>query len=72
MSRSRASRSEGPTRGSHRAGWKDGGVFGRPRDVCELALAHLNTNAIEATYRRTNLFEWRRALMEQWSAFLAD
>ena len=47
-------------------------MFGRPRDVCELALAHLNTNAIEAAYRRTNLFEWRRALTQQWSAFLAD
>ena len=42
-----------------------------PREVCELALAHVNTNAIEAAYRRTDLFERRRALMEQWSAFLA-
>ena len=43
-----------------------------PREVCELALAHVNTNAIEAAYRRTDLFERRRALMEQWSAFLAE
>ncbi len=42
-----------------------------PREVCELALAHVNTNAIEAAYRRTDLFERRRALMEQWGAFLA-
>ena len=42
-----------------------------PREVCELALAHVNTNRIEAAYRRTDLFERRRALMEQWSAFLA-
>ena len=42
-----------------------------PREVCELALAHVNTNAIEAAYRRTDLFERRRALMEQWSTFLA-
>ena len=41
-----------------------------PRAVCGLALAHVNTNAIEAAYRRTDLFERRRALMEQWSAFL--
>ena len=41
-----------------------------PREVCELALAHVNTNAIEAAYRRTDLFERRRALMEQWAAFL--
>ena len=42
-----------------------------PREVCELALAHVNTNAIEAAYRRTDLFERRRALMEQWAEFLA-
>ena len=42
-----------------------------PREVCELALAHVNTNAIEAAYRRTDLFGRRRALMEQWAAFLA-
>ena len=41
-----------------------------PREVCELALAHVNTNAIEAAYRRTDLFERRRALMEQWAVFL--
>ncbi len=41
-----------------------------PREVCELALAHVNTNAIEAAYRRTDLFERRRVLMEQWAAFL--
>ncbi len=42
-----------------------------PREVCELALAHVNTNAVEAAYRRTDLFERRRALMQQWAAFLA-
>ena len=41
-----------------------------PREVCELALAHVNTNSIEAGYRRTSLFERRRALMKQWAAFL--
>ena len=41
-----------------------------PREVCELALAHVNTNAIEAAYRRTDLFDRRRALMEHWAAFL--
>ena len=43
-----------------------------PRKVCELALSHVNTNRIEAAYRRTDLFERRRALMEQWAAFLAQ
>ena len=42
-----------------------------PREVCELALAHVNTNSIEAAYRRTDLFERRRALMDQWDVFLA-
>ncbi len=43
-----------------------------PREVCELALAHVNTDRVEAAYRRTDLFERRRALMESWSAFLAE
>ena len=43
-----------------------------PREVCELALAHVNTNAIEAAYRRTDLFERRRNLMEEWSSFLGE
>ena len=30
----------------------------------------MNTNSIEAAYRRTNLFERPRDLMEQWAAFL--
>ena len=42
-----------------------------PREVCELALAHVNRDRVEAAYRRTDLFERRRALMEQWAAFLA-
>ena len=43
-----------------------------PREVCELALAHVNSDRVEAAYRRTDLFERRRALMEQWAAFLAE
>jgi len=41
-----------------------------PREVCELALAHVNRDRVEAAYRRTDLFERRRALMEQWAVFL--
>ena len=42
-----------------------------PREVCELALAHVNTDRVEVVaYRRTDLFERRRELMEEWSAFL--
>ena len=41
-----------------------------PREVCELALAHVNTDRVEAAYRRTDLFERRRDLMEEWAVFL--
>ena len=43
----------------------------RRGEVWELALADVNANRIEAAYRRTDLFERRRALMEQWASFLA-
>ena len=42
-----------------------------PREVCELALAHVNSDRVEAAYRRTDLFERRRVLMEEWSGFVA-
>ena len=41
-----------------------------PREVCELALAHVNTDRVEAAYRRTDLFERRRELMQGWSDYL--
>lgn len=43
-----------------------------PREVCELALAHVNRDRVEAAYRRSDLLERRRELMESWSAFLAE
>ena len=42
-----------------------------PREVCELALAYVNTDRVEAAYQRTDMFERRAELMEQWAAFLA-
>ena len=33
-----------------------------PREVCELALAHVNNDRVEAAYRRSDLFERRRDL----------
>ena len=42
-----------------------------PREVCELALAHVNSNAVEAAYQRSDLFDLRRKLMEAWASFLA-
>jgi integrase len=38
-----------------------------PREVAEAALAHTIENKVEAAYRRTDLFEKRRILMEQWA-----
>lgn len=35
-----------------------------PPEVCELALAHVNMNSIEAAYRCTDLFERQWPLME--------
>ena len=41
-----------------------------PREVCELALAHVNSDRVEAAYRRSDLFERRRQLMEEWSEYI--
>jgi len=40
-----------------------------PHDVCEMALAHTIPNSAEAAYRRGDLFEKRRKLMDAWAAF---
>jgi len=40
-----------------------------PRDVCEAALAHSLKDKTEAAYKRTDLFDKRRELMESWAAF---
>ncbi len=41
-----------------------------PRDVMEAALAHTVRDKVEAAYNRTDLFERRRALMDQWASYL--
>ncbi len=43
-----------------------------PHEVCEMALAHTIGNAAEAAYRRGDLFEKRRKLMESWADFVAS
>ena len=43
-----------------------------PREVVEAALAHTVRNQVEAAYRRTDLFERRRRLMDDWAAYLAS
>ena len=42
-----------------------------PHAVMELSLAHAVGNAVEAAYARSDLFDRRRTLMDQWAAYLA-
>lgn len=42
-----------------------------PNHVVEMALAHKIPNAVEAAYRRGDLFEKRRRLMDDWARFCA-
>ena len=42
-----------------------------PREVVEAALAHVVGNKVEAAYARSDLFERRRRLMDDWGAYLA-
>ena len=41
-----------------------------PREVIEAALAHVVPNKVEAAYARSDLFERRRRLMDDWAAYL--
>ena len=41
-----------------------------PREVVEAALAHTVQNPTEAAYARSDLFERRRRLMDDWAAYL--
>ena len=38
-----------------------------PREVAEMALAHAIGDKVEAAYRRGDLFDKRRQLMDQWA-----
>ncbi len=42
-----------------------------PREVVETALAHTVRNPTEAAYARSDLFERRRRLMDEWAAYLS-
>ncbi len=44
-------------------------MTGFPREVKEAALAHTVRDKVEAAYRRTDLFDKRRDLMDQWARF---
>jgi integrase len=40
-----------------------------PNEVAEMALAHAVGDKVEAAYRRGDLFQKRRDLMNDWAAF---
>jgi integrase len=42
-----------------------------PHEMAEMALAHTIGNKVEAAYRRGDLFDKRRKMMDDWAAFLA-
>ena len=43
-----------------------------PREVCELALAHVNADRVEAASMRSDLFERRRTLMQSWADYISE
>jgi integrase len=43
-----------------------------PREVAEMALAHVVANATEGSYARGDLFEKRRTLMQEWGSYLTS
>ena len=43
-----------------------------PREVIEAALAHVVRDRVEAAYARSDLFERRRVLMDDWSRYLTQ
>jgi integrase len=47
-----------------------GETTAHPRDVCEMALAHTIKDKTEAAYRRGDLFNRRRFLMDDWAHFV--
>ena len=42
------------------------------REVIETPLAHVVGNRVEAAYSRSDLFERRRVLMDDWARYLAQ
>jgi integrase len=48
-----------------------GEVSSFPRDVAEMALAHVIENKVEAAYRRGDLFDKRRMMMQAWADYIS-
>lgn len=63
---------EGATVHGFRSAFRDWGAecSSAPHEVLELALAHVVGDQTVAAYFRSDLFERRRALMDQWSSFV--
>ena len=40
--------------------------------ICEFALAHVNNDRVKPAYRRSDLIERCRTLMQQWDDYFAD
>lgn len=57
-----------------RSGFRDWAAecTGYAHEVCEMALAHVIGNKAEAAYRRGDLFEKRRRLMNDWAAYCTN
>jgi integrase len=47
-------------------------ITGFPHEVCEMALAHTIGNKAEAAYRRGDLFNKRRGLMDAWASYCGE
>jgi integrase len=66
-------RGMGMTTHGFRSTFRDWAAETTPHEsiVCEMALAHVVGNKAEAAYRRGDLFEKRRGLMDDWARFLS-
>ena len=42
-----------------------------PKEVAEIALAHVNRDRVESAYQRSALVERRRQLMDGWADYLS-
>jgi integrase len=64
---------EGPTVHGFRSAFRDWAAecTNFTNEVCEAALAHVIKNKAEAAYRRGDLFDKRRKLMEAWAVYCA-
>jgi hypothetical protein len=64
-----ASRMKAGPNTAYRSAFRDwaGEVSSFPCDVCEMAFVHVIENNVEAAYRRGDLFEKRRAMMDAWA-----